>query len=115
MNGTHRLHAARLLSMPAIWVEITQEALPLQITSDDLDVWEGEEPEQLVACWRGLLARGLAHGTVEDDSFSVRLSIFHLDDVVAPWLLLQPEKAIAWAAIYERTYPGALETCGIPP
>jgi hypothetical protein len=115
VNGTHRLHAARLLNMPAIWAKITQDALPLQITPNGLRVWRGEEPEQLVTCWRGLLAIGLAHGTVEDSTFSPRLSILHLDDVVAPWLLIQPKHAVAWAAVYNRAYPGALEDCGIPP
>ncbi|PZG17004.1 hypothetical protein C1I98_38790, partial [Spongiactinospora gelatinilytica] len=114
-NGTHRLHAARLLGMPAIWVAIRQEALPLRLTAGDLGVHGRSGPEQLVACWRGLLAKGLAAGTIEDHPTFPGLSALHLDDIVAPWLLADPERAVAWAAAYDHVYPGSLAECGIPP
>ncbi|MFC7723185.1 hypothetical protein [Nonomuraea recticatena] len=36
------------------------------------------------------------------------MSVLHLDHVEALWLLAAPELAIAWAAAYDRAYPGAL-------
>ncbi|MFC4898682.1 hypothetical protein ACFQVD_30325 [Streptosporangium amethystogenes subsp. fukuiense] len=112
VNGTHRLHAARLLGMPALWAEITHEALPVQVNARRLAEY-GHVP-QLLTCWRGLLAAGLATGTLQEDTDLPGMSCLRLDSVVAPWLLIRPDHAVAWAAIYDRTYPGALEEQGIP-
>ncbi|MEU6718334.1 hypothetical protein ABZ897_43285 [Nonomuraea sp. NPDC046802] len=113
-NGTHRLHAARLLGLPAIWAEITQDALPLQITPYDLGAVEDHEAEQVVTCWRGLLAAGLVVGELEHCSMP-RMTILHIDDTIAAWILAEPVRAVAWAAAYDRVYPDALRQAGIPP
>ncbi|MFI7632294.1 hypothetical protein [Microbispora rosea] len=114
-NGAHRLHAARLLGLPGIWVEMEQHALPLQLTFADVrQNGEYNQAGDVITCWRGLQARGLLVGELEEDSTWPVSSILHLDTVVAPWLLARPENAIAWAAIYDRVYPGALHEAGVP-
>jgi putative AlgH/UPF0301 family transcriptional regulator len=54
-------------------------------------------------------------GRIEEDSRWPALSVLHVDDAVAIWLLAPPAQAIAWAATYDRAYPGALAALGIPP
>ncbi|MFF3672302.1 hypothetical protein [Microtetraspora malaysiensis] len=75
----------------------------------------GEDAIQLLACWRGLLARGLVAGRLEEDPDLPALSTLHLDETAAIWLLATPRQAIAWAATYNRAYPGALAALGITP
>ncbi|MFI6883707.1 hypothetical protein [Streptosporangium canum] len=111
-NGAHRLHAARLLDLPAVWVEIRQNALPMQLTVADVTP-DGAPIEAglRVACWRGLFDRGLLTGRLDADT---TFGVLHLDAVLAPWMLTQPEHAIEWAAVYNRVYPGALNEAGVP-
>ncbi|MGV9324159.1 hypothetical protein [Streptosporangium sandarakinum] len=70
---------------------------------------------QILTCWRGLLDRGLVTGRLDEDPDLPAVSTLHLDDAAAIWLLAAPDQAIAWAATYDRTYPGALAAAGIPP
>ncbi|MBO3752781.1 hypothetical protein J5X84_42605 [Streptosporangiaceae bacterium NEAU-GS5] len=111
-NGTHRLHAARLLAMPVIWAQITQDTLPLDVCPMDVDA-HNDTARLVLTCWKGLLAKGLATGSLQEDDLP-GLSVLQLDHVITPWLLAQPDRAVAWAAVYDRVYPGALEEAGIP-
>ncbi|MBG0825830.1 hypothetical protein HS048_34670 [Planomonospora sp. ID91781] len=112
-NGAHRLHAARLLGLPAVWTEIRQDALPLQVTFSDVTPYGARRiaADVLTPCWRGLLERGLAAGRFDDAPISAAL---HLDTVMAPWMLAMPDCAVTWAAAYDRAYPGALNQAGVP-
>ncbi|MFI6803289.1 hypothetical protein [Streptosporangium canum] len=114
VNGSHRLHTARMLDLPAIWVEVQQRALAPWITPQDAAADTDHDADTVVACWRGLLARGLATGRLDHSAAFPQLSRLHLDYAVAPWLLTAPKHATAWAQAYERTYPDALAQAGIP-
>ncbi|WP_189239876.1 hypothetical protein [Planomonospora parontospora] len=111
-NGAHRLHTARLLGLPAVWAEIRQDVLPLEVTFGDATP-HGEHiaPETLTICWRGLLERGLAAGRFDDTTI---FGVLHPDAVMASWMLAPPDCAITWAAAYDRAYPGALNQAGVP-
>ncbi|PZG19931.1 hypothetical protein C1J01_10855 [Nonomuraea aridisoli] len=114
-NGAHRLTAARLARMPLVWARITQRALPLQLYAYEAELHRSHsEQGDVVGCWRGLLARGLVTGRLEENPTLPAMSILHLDDVAAAWLLASPKIAIAWAAAYDHTYPGALDELGVP-
>ncbi|MGI5490351.1 hypothetical protein [Microtetraspora malaysiensis] len=113
-NGAHRLTAARLAGLPGIWATIEQPALPLRVQPFQVGV-RREDAIRLLTCWRGLLARGLVAGRLEEDPQLPALSTLHLDDASAIWLLATPSLAIAWAATYNRAYPGALAALGITP
>ncbi|WP_440105482.1 hypothetical protein [Streptosporangium sp. H16] len=112
-NGAHRLTAARLADLPGIWASVEQAALPLQVRP--YQVVDGPDAAKLLACWRGLLARGLVTGHLEEDPDLPAFSTLHLDDAAAMWLLAGPRTAIGWAAAYEGAYPGALADLGIAP
>ncbi|WP_424534360.1 hypothetical protein ACOZ38_29210 [Sphaerisporangium viridialbum] len=114
VNGTHRLHTARMPALPAIWVEVQQRTLPPWITPHETGANTEHDTGTLLACWRGLLARGLVVGHLEEPRIVPQLSKLHLDYAAAPWLLAIPERAAAWAQAYQRTYPGALAQIGIP-
>ncbi|WP_327591396.1 hypothetical protein OHA25_60715 (plasmid) [Nonomuraea sp. NBC_00507] len=114
-NGAHRLTAARLAALPGIWATIDQPALPLQVQPHQTGIHDDDAAHQLLTCWRGLLARDLVTGHIDEDPHLPALSTLHLDDAAAIWLLATPEQAIAWAATYNRAYPGALASLGITP
>ncbi|MEV0589433.1 hypothetical protein [Nonomuraea sp. NPDC050310] len=110
-NGAHRITAARLAGLPGIWARVEQHALALQVQPHQAA--PHQEAARILACWRGLLERGLVTGRLEEDSHHLGLSTLQLDDAAAIWLLAGPRTAIAWAAAYERVYPGALAELGI--
>ncbi|RCG17910.1 hypothetical protein DQ384_39390 [Sphaerisporangium album] len=113
-NGAHRLTTARLAGLPGIWATIEQSALPMRVRPAQVHV-RNKDAARLLACWRGLLARGLVTGRLEEDSHLPAVSTLHLDAAAAIWLLATPRQACAWAATYSRAYPGALATLGITP
>ena len=118
-NGTHRIHTARMIGLPLLWVEIRQYTLPLRIRVHELFATRDRAPSpaetrDVIDCWRGLLERGLLHGGPEEDADFPGLSTLYPDWAAAPWLLAEPGDATRWAANYERAYPGALPACGIP-
>ncbi|MFI7643374.1 hypothetical protein [Nonomuraea sp. NPDC049400] len=114
-NGAHRLTTARLASLPGIWATVDQPALPLQVHPHQTGIHGDDAARQLLTCWRCLLARDLVAGHIDEDSRWPSLSTLHLDDAAAIWLLATPKQAIAWAATYNRVYPGALEALDITP
>ncbi|GAA0937938.1 hypothetical protein GCM10009560_47630 [Nonomuraea longicatena] len=109
----HRITAARLAGVPGIWARVEQHALALQVRPHQA-TRDQDTPDVLV-CRRGLLARGLVTGRLVEDAGIPGFSTLHRDDVVAMWLLAGPRDAIAWAADYERTCPGALAEVGVLP
>lgn len=112
-DGTHRLHAARLLGFGPIWANVRQVGLPLTLTARNAlpAGYSTGDVSALLHRWRSLLDRGLAHGEVVDDEFPT----LRLAWVLAPWLLLDAGRAVAWCQHYERIFPGALAAAGIPP
>ncbi|MGI5292993.1 hypothetical protein ACQEVF_58120 [Nonomuraea polychroma] len=113
-NGSHRLQSARMLNLPVIWAEVQQRTLAPWVEPHDVGAETSDDAAVVVACWRGLLARELIVGRLEDDVEYPPASKLCLDYVAAPWLLAIPETATAWARAYEWTYPGALAELGVP-
>lgn len=112
-NGMHRMHTARLLGFPFLWAIVDQYTLPTKIDWFSL-VDYGEVPSdeirnEILTCWQGALRCGLIDGELDEAEGTL-----HLIWAPAPWLLARPGRAAAWARNYERAYPGALETSGIP-
>lgn len=90
-DGTHRVHAARMLGVPWILAEVDASSLP-----------GPRRPRRTVEPrWRDLRARGVIDADVRDGRWFFR-------GVTAEWLLKDGATAGAVSAAYERCYPGAL-------
>ncbi|WP_157405119.1 hypothetical protein [Actinopolyspora halophila] len=123
VNGAHRIHTARMLGLP--WLAASVEIVPLapawdmwNLINRDLEV--SQEPlEQQFRRRRelvdGLLRRRVLDGelTVPDDADEDNPTLW-CRRLPAPWLLREPTVATTINAVYERTYPGALQQLGIP-
>lgn len=94
-DGTHRVHAARLLGVPAILAVIEVSTLPRPR-------WENGLVE---ARWRDLRERGVIAAEVRQGRWFFR-------GVSAEWLLKDASAAESVSAAYERCYPGALDQMG---
>lgn len=90
-DGNHRVHAARMLSLPWILAEVDVSSLP-----------GPRRPRRAVEPrWRDLRARGVIDADVRQGRWFFR-------GVTAEWLLKDAATAGAVSAAYERCYPGAL-------
>lgn len=96
-DGTHRVHAARLLGVPAILAVIEVSALPRPRGESGL----------VEARWRDLRDRGVIEAEVLQGRWFFR-------GVTAEWLLKDASTAEAVSAAYERCYPGALAQMSKP-
>ena len=103
-NGLHRTHLGRLLPLPWVFADVRLIPLPAMVRP----FWKHQE--ELTGLWRGLLRRGLVTGQLTTEPV-VRLE---LDWAAAPWLLTTAETACAINQAYERVYPGAWESVGVP-
>ena len=94
LRGTHRAHAARVWGLPWVLgrVHVERLAKPLQ-----------PRTRQLEALWEGLCRRGLISATREGGRW-------YLSEAAAEWMLTPPVMATRWNAMYERVYPGALQS-----
>lgn len=95
MNGTHRIHAARIWGLPVVLAKVLLDQLPVPI-------YPGPG-EDLTPCWKGLQRRGLLAAEVDDGGQWL------VHSVVAEWMLTAPKLATRMNAIYERIYPAALQ------
>lgn len=115
VNGTHRVHAARLVGLPLLFAELTYYPLPTAVAAGDV-ARHGEfaylAARESEACWSALRDRGLLVGEIHTDGPGA--VTLHPDWVLAPWLLARSEVAVGWAANYDRAFPGALAKAGIP-
>lgn len=105
-NGNHRTHTIRLLDLPGIWAEIIQYPTRSLLTVTD------QTRQATFARWRGLRRRGLLIADITHHAEGP-----HLCPVwaAATWMLIDPERACAWNAAYDRAYMGALAELGVPP
>lgn len=94
MNGTHRVHAARIWGLPVVLAKVLHDQLPIPIRPGRGD---------LSRCWAGLQRRGLLTAEVDDGGQWL------VESVVAEWMLTDPVLATQMNATYERIYPAALQ------
>ncbi|MGJ6127421.1 hypothetical protein QN239_33110 [Mycolicibacterium sp. Y3] len=93
LRGTHRAHAARIWDLPWVLAQVHVERLakPLRPRTALTE-----------ALWEGLVRRGLISAARDGQCW-------YLQEAVAEWMLTPPAMVVAWNAMYERTYPGALQ------
>lgn len=108
-NGTHRVHALRILGVPLLAGEVTVTAAPAWLREHDM--WSSDFRGPVVPLWRGLIDKALIQAELATTGDGVVLELL---DVPAPWLLRPPQDVVAIAAAYERVYPGALAEWGVP-
>lgn len=94
LRGTHRAHAARIWELP--WalarVHVERLAKPLQ-----------PRTQLMEALWDGLCRRGFISAARDGQCWYVH-------EAAAEWMLTPPRMAVAWNAMYEHAYPGALQS-----
>lgn len=122
-GGIHRMHLARMLSLPWIAAKISHSPVTPTTTifgllSDDTELvretpWERRERERQ-AIVEGLIQRGIVEGELRQNGRR-RPATLHFGRLPAPWLLRHPCEAVEVNIAYERCYPGALAQLGIPP
>lgn len=93
LRGTHRAHAARIWDLPWVLAQVHVDRLakPLRPRTPLME-----------ALWEGLVRRRLI--SADHDG-----QCWYLHEAVAEWILTPPAMAVAWNAMYERAYPGALQ------
>jgi hypothetical protein len=125
-DGTHRVHAARLLDLPWLLARIDTASLPAAITLEaafardqawprngditDRDLTERRD------LWQGLLRHGLIAGDLEVPPGLDHIAFLRLrwQRLPAPWWLYSPAHATRINHAYEQRYPGTLTALGIP-
>ena len=124
-DGTHRVHAARLLDLPWLLARIDTISLPTAITLEAVFACEPATPRnrrdqdltERRDLWQGLLRHGLIAGQLETPPGLDHLAFLRLrwQRLPAPWWLYSPAHATRINHAYEQRYPGALTALGIPP
>lgn len=94
LRGTHRAHAARIWDLPWVLAQVHVERLAKPVRP---------RTPLMEALWEGLLRRGLISTIREGECW-------YLLEAAAEWMLTPPDMAVAWNAMYERAYPGALQS-----
>lgn len=120
-GGNHRIHTARMLSLPWLAADISTSATPLSSTIAGLAFHDNTTEDRRLpfktrehhraALIDGMIRRGILDGELTHDDHQTTL---HCRRLPATWLLRAPHRATAVNTIYESRYPGALEQLGIP-
>ena len=107
------MHTARLLGFPLLWAIVDQYTLPTKVDWFSLvdygEVPSGEIRNEILTCWQGALRCGLIDGELDEAEGTL-----HLTWAPAPWRGAYLAAQLPGRSNYERAYPGALETSGIP-
>ena len=121
-DGHHRTHLARLLDLPFLLAEVTVHTLPRHVALRTVVANEPDRPDDRVTddellprweLWEGLRRRGLIEADT-DDSRYWSLTTLQCRRLPAVWWLSSAAVAARVNAEYERLYPGALATLGVP-
>lgn len=121
-DGHHRTHLARLLDLPFLLAEVTVHTLPRQVALLTVVANEPGRPDDPVTddellarweLWEGLRRRGLVEADT-DESQHWSLTTLQCRRLPAVWWLSSAAVATRVNAEYERLYPGALATLGVP-
>jgi hypothetical protein len=125
-DGTHRVHAARLLDLPWLLARIDTASLPAAITLEAAFARDPARPRnrgitdrdltERRDLWHGLLRHGLIAGELEAPPGLDHISFLRLrwQRLPAPWWLYSPAHATRINHSYEQRYPGTLTALGIP-
>lgn len=117
-DGVHRTHVARMLELPLVLAELSHYPLSRTLAPHrGVPGWGDEEAatvasRALAQLWPGVLARGLAAGSVSERDGR---PVLHLEGTLpAPWLVSPARTAVSTMAAYERVHPGTTRQLGIP-
>jgi hypothetical protein len=125
-DGTHRVHAARLLDLPWLLARVNTASLPTTITLEAAFARDPARPRnrgitdrdltERRDLWQGLLRRGLIAGELEHPTGLDHIAFLRLrwQRLPAPWWLFSPAHAARINHAYEQRYPGALAALDIP-
>ena len=104
-NGGHRLAAAILLGLDAVYGNVRHQRIP--------SVRSTNSPSRAIY-WSSLLEAGLVEGKVvyaptpnDRDELMQGDYKFHIDGAVAPWILDEVYSATSNARAYETWFPGS--------
>lgn len=122
INGTHRVHLARMLDLP--WLAAAVQATTIAPAHNMLGLLSGDpgprrraplekRAQTRLALIQGLLRRGIIDADL-DQNDDHQWPILRNRRIPAPWLLRDADTATTVNAVYERCYPGALAQLGIP-
>lgn len=97
--GTHRVHALRLLEVPAMLALVLPSSLPGPVTTVPQ---RGLSAQGVAALWSALRERGIVDLELCADHW-------HFRATPGEWMLASPKVATAVNRAYAQLYPGALE------
>ncbi len=125
-DGTHRVHAARLLDLPWLLARIDTSSIPATIqlattvTTDPTRTRQGGITDSQLSArrdlWKGLLRHGLIEGELETPRSFEHLGFLRLrwHRLPAFWWLYSPAYATRVNRAYEQRHPGTLTALGVP-